>query len=95
MRRLGTPIFVWNRKCPLRQIRTSLDINQLPLRYVINAGKAFTLNCFYSWLTALNVNRQHDNGERQGRENFKCNFSTPEDKKDVPKTYLYKRRLSD
>jgi hypothetical protein len=62
---------------------------------VINAEKAFTLNCFYSRLTALNVNRQDDNGETHGRENFKCNFSTPEDKKEVPKTYLYKRRLND
>jgi hypothetical protein len=84
-----TPNFVWNRKCPLRQIRPSLDINQLSLRYVINAEKAFTLNCSYSRLTALNVNIQHDNGETQGRENFKLNFSTSEDKKVVPKTYLY------
>jgi len=89
MRRLGTPNFVWNRKCPLRQIRPPLDINQLPLRYVINAEKAFTLNCFYLRLTALNVNRQNDNGETHERENFKFNFSTPEDKKVVPNTYLY------
>jgi hypothetical protein len=28
--------------------------------------KAFDLNCLYSKLTALNLNRQHDNGKHRG-----------------------------
>lgn len=54
--------------------------------------KTFTLNCFYSKLTGLNVKRQHDNRKTHGRENFKFDFSTPEDKKKCFQRPSYTRR---
>jgi len=94
MRTLGTPNFVWNCKCPLRQIRPSLVINQLPLRYVINAEKAFKLNCFHSRLPALMYTDNMIMGKNRG-ERILNSISVCQRIKNWFQGPTYIRRLND